>query len=341
MNVYHYLPDFLKKLVSRYQIARKEKELDLVIDHTGNIRSNDILLICVLRNEKNRIPYFLQYYRGLGVNHFLFVDNESDDGFRDYISRLEDCSVWLARGSYQKSRHGILWINGLLGKYAVGRWCVVADPDEFLVFPDCETRNLHDLAANLDRVGKPHLFTFLLDMYSDLPVSRTFYREGMNPLAVCPYFDGEGYILKRHPSGHVWVNGGVRKRTFFQNEEESPRLSKYPFVKWRKGIYFAFSTHSFLPLSFGFAVNHLQPTPTGCLLHFKFFSTLFEKTREEMHRRQHARNGWEYEKYALLREDESLAGKSSVKYVDSRQLVEMGLMSDGDKLGMFENNQSD
>jgi len=338
MNLYYHMPEFLNKLVFRYKIRQKRRELALVVDHTDRIGKDDILLICVLRNEKDRIPYFLDYYRQLGVNHFLFIDNESDDGFRDYVSGFEDCSVWLARGSYRKAKSGTFWINALLGRYGVGRWCVVADPDEFLVFPDCETRNLHNLAAELDRIGKPHLFTFLLDMYSGGPVSRALYREKMDPLEVCPFFDGEGYLFNEHPGGHIWVKGGVRRRLLFRDDPDSPTLNKYPFVKWQKGIYYFASTHAFLPLTFGYAVDRRQGSPTGCLLHFKFFSDISEKAREEMHRRQHAKNGWEYERYASMEEEETFYDGISVKYVDSKQLVEMGLMADSGKRGMFENH---
>ena len=58
----------------------KGRELRTVANRTNEIRPNDILLFCTMRNEDVRLPYFLRYYRDLGVDHFLFVDNASDDG---------------------------------------------------------------------------------------------------------------------------------------------------------------------------------------------------------------------------------------------------------------------
>ena len=49
-------------------------------DNTGRIKPADILLVCTFRNEQIRLPYFLKYYRDLGVAHFLFIDNGSEDG---------------------------------------------------------------------------------------------------------------------------------------------------------------------------------------------------------------------------------------------------------------------
>lgn len=59
---------------------RKRRELTPVADRTATIRPPDILLFATLRNERVRLPYFLQYYRDLGVNHFLIVDNDLPTG---------------------------------------------------------------------------------------------------------------------------------------------------------------------------------------------------------------------------------------------------------------------
>ncbi len=68
-------------MVTRFaQAAIHARELKAVQDHTRRIESGDILLFACLRNEVIRIPYFLDYYRRAGVDHFLIVDNGSTDG---------------------------------------------------------------------------------------------------------------------------------------------------------------------------------------------------------------------------------------------------------------------
>ncbi|MDP3959400.1 MAG: glycosyltransferase family 2 protein, partial [Pseudorhodobacter sp.] len=61
---------------------RKRHELAPVVSRVSAIRPSDILLFSTLRNERVRLPYFLKYYREMGINHFLIVDNGSDDGSR-------------------------------------------------------------------------------------------------------------------------------------------------------------------------------------------------------------------------------------------------------------------
>ena len=57
----------------------------MVSDKTGQIAPDDILAMATVRNEVVRLPFFLDHYRKLGVGHFLFVDNGSDDGTRAYL----------------------------------------------------------------------------------------------------------------------------------------------------------------------------------------------------------------------------------------------------------------
>ena len=125
--------------------VRKRRELTPVANRTRQIRRSDVLLFCTLRNERIRLPYFLDYYRRLGIGHFFFVDNDSTDGSAAWLADQPDCSVWTARRSYKKARFGMDWINWLLLRYAHGHWALTVDPDEFLVYPFCDTRPLRAL----------------------------------------------------------------------------------------------------------------------------------------------------------------------------------------------------
>ena len=90
---------------------RKRRELRAVADRSAQIRPGDILLFSTQRNEGVRLPYFLQYYRNLGVNHFLIVDNDSDDQSLVYLAEQSDVSVWHTTASYKRARFGVDWLN--------------------------------------------------------------------------------------------------------------------------------------------------------------------------------------------------------------------------------------
>ena len=114
---------------------RAGRRLRPVQDRTAAIGPSDILLVTCLRNERARMPAFADHYRRLGVGHFLVVDNDSTDGFMDWAREQPDVSVWHTKASYRDSRFGMLWVNDLLRRHGRKRWCVVVDPDEFLVYP--------------------------------------------------------------------------------------------------------------------------------------------------------------------------------------------------------------
>ena len=148
-----------------WRAFRRRRELHPVSVRTGQIRRGDILLFCTQRNERIRLPYFLRYYRDLGVNHFFFVDNDSDDGSRDYLAEQADCSLWTTQASYRRARFGVDWLNWLQMRHGHGHWTLVVDPDEFFVYPFCDTRPLGALTDWLDTMSIRSFPAMLLDMY--------------------------------------------------------------------------------------------------------------------------------------------------------------------------------
>ena len=50
--------------------SARRHQLTSVTDRTAAIGAGDILAFCCLRNEAERLPYFLAHHRRLGVRHF-------------------------------------------------------------------------------------------------------------------------------------------------------------------------------------------------------------------------------------------------------------------------------
>mgnify|MGYP003542349353 CR=1 FL=1 len=55
---------------TRYRIRafRKRRELSPVADRTAAIATGGVLLFATIRNERIRLPYFLRYYREMGMS---------------------------------------------------------------------------------------------------------------------------------------------------------------------------------------------------------------------------------------------------------------------------------
>jgi len=317
----------------RIRAFRKRRELTSAVDRTKDIRHSDILVFTTLRNELVRLPFFLDYYRKLGVNHFLIVDNNSDDGSREYLEEQPDVSLWTSTASYKRARFGVDWLNWLQRKYAAGHWCLVVDPDEFFVYPFCDTRPIRALTDWLDASSIKSFGAMLLDMYPKGGINDTPYQRGQNPLEIASWFDAGNYMIEKNKRfGNLWIQGGPRTRVFFADApEKAPALNKVPLVKWDKKYTYVSSTHMLLPRGLNLVYDEWGgEKASGVLLHAKFLNTFAAKAEEELKRGQHFAGSTEYKAYAAGATDNpDLWCKWSEKYINWRQLEILGLMSKG------------
>jgi len=316
-----------------FRAVRKRRQLTNLSDKTGQIGKDDLLVFSTLRNERIRLPYFLEYYRNIGIEHFLMVDNGSDDGSAEYLAEQPDVSVWQTPHSYRKARFGVDWLNYLQMRYGHQHWCLVVDPDEFFVYPFCDTRPLRALTDWLDASSLRSFGAMLLDLYPKGPLNAQPYREGQDPFEIASWFDAGNYSIRFNPwLWNLWIQGGPRARTFFGDQPElAPALNKVPLVKWHRRYAYVSSTHMLLPRGLNIVYDNLGgEKASGMLLHAKFLDTFGAKAREELERGQHYANSHEYKAYAAAMQDQpDLWCKWSEKYINWRQLEILGLMSKG------------
>lgn len=331
-------------LLARYKLRLRRKRmlwrgfrsrhvLEPVANRTAGISPGDILLFACVRNEAIRLPFFLDHYRSLGVSHFLIVDNDSDDKTRDLLTVADDVSLWRTSAGYKASRFGMDWLTWLLRRYGHGHWTVTADADELLVYPDHDSRNLHELTAWMDQQGQVMMGAFMLDMYPKGPPDHQVYHAGQDPCEVLQWFDAYGYWAQRQSKmGNLWLQGGPRARCFFADDpNRAPTLNKIPLVKWDRGYAYVNSTHNALPpwLNATFDEGGTEKV-NGILLHTKFLPGTVERARLEHGRRQHFYNADFYDDYYVaLAENPDLWEPDSVLYEGWQQLVDLGLMTRG------------
>lgn len=292
--------------------------------------SDEIILFSCVRNEILRLPYFLDYYRSLGISKFIFVDNDSEDDTRDYLLSQSDVHLFATSESYAQNNYGVAWLTSLLKEYGTNHWTLTLDADELLIYPYCEQIGLCEFTKFLDAAGSDALVTFMLDMYSCKPIALTKYASGEPFRNVCNYFDTGNYV--RDAAG-VPVRGGVRHRLFWETRERekpSPFLKKIPLVRWRYGLYYQLSTH---------IISDVKLSPvTGALQHFKFFSDFYVLAKRESERKEHWDGGAQYAAYwDTLKNIPDLSGhhEGSVCYENSHQLVQLGLIQVTDSYADF------
>ncbi len=323
----------LRRKRAKVRAFRKHFSMKTVANRTELIRPGHVLLFSTFRDEYVRLPYFLKYYRDLGISHFLMVDNGSTDGGREYLAEQPDVSLWSTTASYKRARFGVDWLNWLLQKYGDGHWTLVVDPDEFFVYPFCDTRPIRALTDWLEVSQVKSFGAMLLDMYPKGRIDAVPYRAGQDPLEIASWFDPGNYMIsKNHTYGNLWIQGGPRARVFFPNQpKRAPALNKIPLVKWQRRYAYVSSSHMLLPRGLNLTYDEWGgERASGVLLHAKFLDTFASKAAEELTRGQHYAGSVEYKAYAEnFDETPDLWCKWSEKYINWRQLEILGLMSKG------------
>jgi hypothetical protein len=316
-----------------FRALRKRRQIRALVDRTAKIRPMDILVACTVRNEIIRLPFFLAHYRTLGVKHFLFVDNGSDDGTATFLAGQPDASVWTTKDSYKLSRFGMDWLTWLQIRHAHGHWCLTVDADEILIYPHHDTRPLPALTAWLDAACIRSFGALMLDMYPKGPLDAQPYAPGADPFDTLCWFDGGNYMIqKQSVLQRLWIQGGVRARLFFADRpERAPTLGKVPLVKWDRSYAYVSSAHMLLPRK----LNQVYDDDggeyaSGVLLHSKFLHLAVAKSAEEKQRQEHFANSALYDSYydSLIGNPDLWCAWSS-RYTGWRQLVAKGLMSKG------------
>ncbi|MEM5469441.1 glycosyltransferase family 2 protein [Celeribacter marinus] len=332
----HYFQAYMMRQLRRHLIwrsFRSRRQLTAITNRTSVIGDDAILAVSVVRNEAQRLPYFLDYYRDLGVTHFLIIDNDSDDGSTALLAQMRDVSLWVTKASYKASRFGLDWANWLLMRYCNDKWCLTVDADELFVYPDVQTRKLPDLCRFLDQTGTPAMGALMLDLYPEGPIGAVRYMAGQDPRDVLTHFDPTPYrATRQQPRGNLWLQGGARERVFFADApEKGPTLNKLPLVRWNWRYAYINSTHSLLPPSLNALYDGpSDPRLTGVLLHTKFLPNVIEKSREEKNRNQHFRDPSAFQGYYdSIVDSPDLMGDISVPYEGVDQLESLGLMSRG------------
>jgi Glycosyl transferase family 2 len=312
---------------------RSRHQLSPVTDRTDQIKPDDVLAVMTQRNEMTRLPYFLEYHRQVGVQHFLIVDNDSNDGTRAFLSDQPDVSLWHTKHSYHASRFGLDWMTWLQVKYADGHWCLMLDADELLVYAHHDSRSLQDLTGWLDQQGRQSFGAHLLDLYPKGPLSQSSYIAGENPVRALPWFDAAPYRAQRQqPLNNLWVQGGVRERMFFvQIPQRSPTLNKIPLVKWNRRFAYVNSCHSALPRYLNREYDGPGgKSPSGVLLHTKFLPEIVSKSAIEKQRAQHFHTPSDFDEYYdQITGSPDLWIPNSTRYTGWQQLESLGLMCSG------------
>lgn len=328
-------------------------------------RTGRVALFAVMRNERKIAPHFLDHYRKLGVSDFFIVDNDSDDGLREWLEAQDDITLYHTKGGYLKSNCGTDWINEMIQEHGIDRWCLHVDADEMFVYAGYETTPISAYAEALDREGARAVFSFMLDFYPTGSLASAKLDDVQGPFDMCQSFDSE-YVFREQPV-KPWaeagfpayeVLGGPRVRLWGGLKAEARTTWVDYFLRGQIDRFVPLVPDFAFPAFVRFFESqppHLQKVPfvrpadagfrylkgahacdplpladeSAVLCHFKFTADFYDRILVEVQRGEHFRRGAQYIRYKQLIVDEgrdSFVYPGSVTYRGSRQLVDLGVI---------------
>ncbi|MEP2718412.1 glycosyltransferase family 2 protein [Pseudophaeobacter sp.] len=263
-------------------------------DRLDAARSAEVAVVACMRNEMFMLPQFLAHYRRLGVESFLIADNCSDDGTLEYLMEQPDVALFSVDTDYNLSHYGAGWQQAMMAAFRVGKWTLVADTDELLIWQQEQSQTLPELLKTPEFQDVDAARIFMLDMYPKGSLSEATFET--DPFAEAGYVDREPFLADwtgRGPFSNMatWTSA-VRHRLIAGSRmdlfvAQKIALLKYqPWMRISAGYHFLGDVRlSNRELIFG---------------HFKYNADFHRKAQNEVARQQHYNNAEEYQKYLAL-----------------------------------------
>ena len=258
-------------------------------------REAPVAVVAAMRNEMFMLPHFLAHYRSLGVESFLIADNCSDDGTLEYLADQPDVALFSVDTDYNLSQYGVAWQTAMIGAFRVGRWSMVADADELLVWQVPQRESLPELLARPEFAEAEAVRLFMLDLYPRGPLSDADFKSG-DLFAETGFVDRVPFLTDwpgRGPysSGRTWTSA-LRHRLIAGSRPELFVAQKLALMRYQPRMRFAAGLH--------YAADLRVADRELLLGHFKYNADFAAKARIEVARKQHFNGAEEYRKYLAI-----------------------------------------
>lgn len=303
--------------------------------------------VAIVRDELWFMPAFLGHYRELGIAHFVFCDDGSSDGTREFLMGQNDCTVvGTAHGFQEMMADGrpfhYVVRTALADRFCPGEWYLHVDADEFLYLP-ARFVSLSELVDHLEERGELCAAAAMVDLYPATLARRNVDPERGPGDRRGLWFDRTpGFARNPYDGAFEARMGGIRARLVTMLAERHPALMDdlYPRgiviaklwkVPLRKSAPYIQQTDSH-----ALTVSPPEDIQLG-LAHYRFYPGLDAKVADATSRLNHWNASQEYKFLsAAIRhlEEVELVGDESVAFDGESSLEAAGLMFAKDPLAI-------
>ena len=257
------------------------------------IRKNDILIVCVVKNEIVRMEHWLEHYRKIGGTEvkFLIVDNDSDDGTFEMLKGQPDVILYTVKETYN-SRRKTAWTNYVIAQAGIKRWYLVVDSDEFLAYEGMDKIFFSKYINIMQQNKKTVLKAVMLDMYPKGVIGSKDINEDQFREEYIYYDEADSYS---YDSDRNQIGGGFLERVFGEVNGIRTKAPLFFVSDYR----FMLGSHHIYPL-----YDDIKAPFELVLQHYKFLPGDEPHIREAIKTGVYANGSKLYKKYIRLFEAE-------------------------------------
>jgi len=290
------------------------------------IPPNAPILMCMVKNDLERIKLSVLHHRKIGIGHFVFLDNGSTDGTLKWLQKQSDVDLYQTTVLHNTNRR-IGLFSRLVNHYGLNRWYAFLDSDELIAYPGMETKPISALMQYAKKHNYTTLRTFMLDMYSKDKIFDESFSNYYDILKENRYYDTLTYQETIDSRYGISVKGGPRSRLLAEGSPQ-PELTKYALTYMQKGD--CYNVHRAFPL-------HKNFTPcVYVLLHYKFLPWDLERAKQNVKAGLHYLGAVEYKRMLEGYHDkrvETFKNEQSAELCNSEDLRKIQILSEMDNKG--------
>lgn len=283
------------------------------------IDADEPIVICALKDEIERIPVILRFYREvLKVKCFAIIDNGSTDGSKEYLLQQPDVILYEAKERYNSVQR-TAWVCRVMEDLGLNHWYLDIDADECFVYPNYEEVSLKEYTLRLNRRERKIVKALLLEVY---PKGGLFEKkENCDFLKEYCWFDPDGDVYEYDLESNV-IWGGVHKRVFQLNWA---KRSKTCLIK-PEGKRFPLNAHDLFPKN-----EEAKEDFGSILLHYKFLPGDMDKITKIIHEGNYSNGSGLYKRYKKVFEEDGIKClwfEGSKKWIGTASFKEFPFIKD-------------
>ncbi|MEL6882285.1 MAG: glycosyltransferase family 2 protein [Cyanobacteria bacterium J06607_10] len=297
----------------------------------------EAIVLCVVKDSETLIEAFIEHYLSAGFKHIFFLDNGSTDKTIDIIKTYSQTTVVRSQRPFKD--YYVVFKNYLIQQFGGGKWCLIADVDEFFHLP--LQRCLQHTLSYLNRHQYDTVCVQMLDMFSSEGIALTangpiknaadcwsldklkakFQYYDLTSVRQTPYVRS---FVARPPAGLQFTYGGIRKAVFGSNCFLTKEALFYTYARHGLGrllprLRYLESSH----LLFSMPFSQVKLADFSALfLHYKFIDGFYAATQAAVLAENHWNSSREYKTYQQVMTKAEATGQTLTLKRPTAQILE-------------------